>query len=171
MNRDIALLQETELFSGLRIEQIAKVLDIAKKVDFAAEEIVMREGDVGDEMYVILNGTVEVVKSLILSSIYEDEEAEKKNKVFTRLDEKNHAVFGEISLLEGQKRTATIKTVTDCSLYRISRNDFLALAGKDPELGFGIMFNLAKILAARLRKADDDTIKLTTALSIIVKES
>ncbi|MDD5712829.1 MAG: cyclic nucleotide-binding domain-containing protein [Smithellaceae bacterium] len=171
MNDDISLLQETELFNGLRPEQVGKVLDIARKVRFGAGETVMREGEVGDEMYIILEGTVEVIKSLVLGGFYEDEDRERKNKVFTRLDEKNHAVFGEISLLEGQRRTATVRTVTECLFYRVSQADFLGLAERDHELGFRILFNLARILGARLRKADEDTVKLTTALSIIVKES
>jgi CRP-like cAMP-binding protein len=69
------------------------------------------------------------------------------------------------------KRTATIKAVTDCIFYEIKKDDFLRLAREDYKLGYQILLNLARIVSARLRKADEDTIKLTTALSIILKES
>ena len=69
------------------------------------------------------------------------------------------------------RRTATIKTVTKCRFYEIKRKSFLSLTEADHELGYRIFLNLARIVSTRLRKADEDTIKLTTALSIILRES
>lgn len=69
------------------------------------------------------------------------------------------------------KRTATIRTVTQCRFYEMKNDDFLRLAEADHELGYRILLNLARIVSARLRKADEDTIKLTTALSIMLRES
>jgi len=120
-------------------------------------------------MYIILEGTVEVAKSLVIGE--QDEEGDEKNKIFTRLDASGHAVFGEMALLETMKRTATIKTVTKSSFYEIRRDGFLGIVEADNELGYRILLNLARIVSARLRKADEDTIKLTTALSIILRES
>lgn len=169
MEQEITLLRETELFRDLIDEQIGKILKISKSVVFPAGEVIMREGEDGNTMYIILEGTVEVVKSLVIGA--PDEEANEKNKVFTRLDASDHAVFGEIALLETMRRTATIKTVTKCRFYEIERESFLGLAESDHELGYRIFLNLARIVSARLRKADEDTIKLTTALSIILRES
>ena len=170
MEKDIALLMETELFRDLTPEEIRNVLKIARHVEFEAEDIIMSEGDFGDTLYVILEGTVEVVKSLTMIEL-DDDRGIEKNKVFTRLNASQHAVFGEIALLEDMKRTATIKAVTDCIFYEIKKDDFLRLAREDYKLGYQILLNLARIVSARLRKADEDTIKLTTALSIILKES
>lgn len=168
MNEYIPLLQETEFFKGLTVEQISEVLKIANIVNFSEGDVIMKEGDIGDTMYVILDGTVEVVKSLIMQGI--EEEVKGKNKVFTRLNEKQHAVFGEIALLEEFKRTATIIALTKCSLYEFRKDDFLRLTENDQNIGYRIVLNLARIVSARLRKADEDTIKLTTALSIILQE-
>jgi len=169
MEQEIALLRETELFRDLTGEQIVKILKISRQVTFSEGKVIMREGEEGDTMYIILEGTVEVVKSLVMGD--PDEEVDEKNKVFTRLDASVHAVFGEIALLETMKRTATIKTVTKCRFYEIKRGDFLRLADANLALGYRIILNLARIVSARLRKADEDTIKLTTALSIILRES
>jgi CRP/FNR family transcriptional regulator, cyclic AMP receptor protein len=172
MEKDILVLQETELFRNLSFSQIKTVLGICRKVDFSENEIIMKEGDVGDSLYIILKGTVEVIKSLVISDFSEDDYREAvKNKVFTKIDEKSHAVFGEIALLEECKRTATIRAVANCIFYEIKKDDFLKLLETDSVSGCKILMNLARIVSARLRKADEDTIKLTTVLSIVLRES
>jgi CRP/FNR family transcriptional regulator, cyclic AMP receptor protein len=169
MENPIERLRDTELFQGLTDEQIGKMLLICREVAFPEGETVMREGEDGDTMYLVLEGTVEVAKSLVMGG--QDEREDEKNKVFTRLDASAHAVFGEMALLETMKRTATIKSVTKCRFYEIKKESFLSLAEEDSRLGCRILLNLARIVSARLRKADEDTIKLTTALSIILRES
>jgi CRP/FNR family cyclic AMP-dependent transcriptional regulator len=171
MEKNIALLKETALFKNLTPTEIGKILEIAREVKFEQDDVVMKEGDFGDTLYIIEKGTVEVAKCLTMEGMDDDDSAMEANKVFTRLDASQHAVFGEIALLEDTKRTATIRAVTDCVLLEIRKDDFLQLAEKDNQLGYRILLNLAGIVSARLRKADEDTIKLTTALSIILKES
>ncbi len=168
MEKEISLLQETELFRNLSREQIGKVLGICRRVAFAEDEVIAREADEGETMYIMLDGTVEVVKSLTLDGMDEDVE---KNKVFTKLSATDHAVFGEMALLERLKRTATIRAITKCTLYEIRKDDFLGLTEADKELGCRIFMNLARIISARLRKADEDTVKLATVLSVILKEA
>jgi CRP/FNR family cyclic AMP-dependent transcriptional regulator len=171
MEQSISPLQETDLFRNLTPTEIGKVLMIAREVKFAEGDIVMKEGDFGDKLYIIGKGTVEVAKCLTMEGMGEGDIAMGKNKVFTRLDASQHAVFGEVALLEETKRTATIRAVTNCIFYEIRKDEFLQLAEEDHQLGYRILLNLARIVSARLRKADEDTIKLTTALSIILKES
>lgn len=169
MGSDYDIISEPEVFRNIPPDYIRSIIGIAKRVTFPAGHDIVKEGDIGDTMYIIMEGEVEVIKSLVIADL-EDEQDHEQNKVFTRLDAKNHAVFGEIALLEAMKRTATIKAVTECSLYEIRKDDFLELAEKNFELGYRIALNLARIVSARLRKADEETIKLTTALSIILKE-
>jgi len=60
-------------------------------------------------MYIILDGTVEVIKRLILAGMDDDDSAEK-SKVFTKIHAAGrHPVFGEIALLQESKRTATVR--------------------------------------------------------------
>ena len=169
MDTDIATLKDIALFRNLTLEKIQRIMDILRKVTFSANEIIMREGDIGDTMYIILEGTVEVAKSLVVDDT--DNEESGKNKVFTRLDGKQRAVFGEIALLEEQRRTASVKAVTDCVMYEMKKDDFLKVAEEDYELGYRILLNLGRIVSARLRRADEDTVKLTTALSIMLHEA
>jgi CRP/FNR family transcriptional regulator, cyclic AMP receptor protein len=172
MEKDILLLQETDLFRNLSAGQIKTILGICRKIKYSENELIMKEGDVGDSLYIILEGTVEVIKSLVISDLDEEDYREAvKNKVFTKIDEKSHAVFGEIALLEECKRTATIRAVTDCIFYEIKKDDFQHFIDSDTVSGCKILLNLAWIVSARLRKADEDTIKLTTVLSIVLRES
>ncbi len=170
MEKEIEILGGTELFKNLSPEQIKTILRICRTVHFSENEIIMKEGELGDRMYVILQGTVEVIKRLTMEGVANGEGAEK-NKIFTRLHAGDHAVFGEIALLEEFRRTATVQAVTKCTLYEIKKDDFLKLAEKDFEFGYRILRNLAGIVSARLRKVDDDIMKLTTVLSIILKET
>lgn len=169
MDKDIAALRDIALFRDLAPEKIKRITDILRRVTFSADEIIMREGDIGDTMYIILEGVVEVEKSLVMD--YMDNEDSRKNKVFTRLDGRQHAVFGEIALLEELKRTASVRAVTDCVMYEMKKDDFLKVAEEDYELGYRMLLNLGRIVSARLRRADEDTVKLTTALSIMLHEA
>jgi CRP/FNR family cyclic AMP-dependent transcriptional regulator len=172
MEKDIQILQATDLFKNIGVVEIKKLLEICHKVNFTANEIIMKEGDIGDSLYIILRGTVEVIKSLVISEFSEDSYHEAhKDKVFTKLDEKSHSIFGEIALLDERKRTATIRAVTGCSLFEIKKNDFLNIIENDNSLGCKILLNLARIVSTRLRKADEDTIKLTTVLSLVLRNS
>lgn len=168
MERDIAALKEAAPFKDLTEEQIQRVLNISRRVNFSENDVIMKEGEIGDTMYVMLEGTVEVVKRLVVDGT--DDKTSGKDKVFTKLDAEQHAVFGEISLLEECKRTATVKAVTDCVLYEIRKDNFLRLAEEDYELGYRVLLNMARVVGSRLRKANEDTVKLATVLSIVMKE-
>lgn len=168
MEDSVSRLSETDLFQGLKADQIRKVLTISRTVRFQKNEMVMEEGQVGDTMYVILEGEVQVIKTLTLRGVEEDRDG--KNKVFTKLGAEQHAVFGEIALLEDSERTATVCALTDCVFYEIGKEDFLRLAESDHELGYRVLLNLARIVSSRLRKVNEDTVKLTTVLSLLLKE-
>ena len=94
------------------------------------------------------------------------EDFQDRDKVLTKLSAEDHAVFGEVALFEQGKRTATVVARTDCILLEITRNDFLRLGEENPRIGYKITRNITQLLCSRLRKADEDTIKLTTALSL-----
>lgn len=168
MDKDIAALKAIALFENLTPEKIQRIMGVLRKVVFPANAVIMREGDIGDTMYIILEGTVEIAKSLVIEDTDDDS---GKNKVFTRLDGKQRAVFGEIVLLEELRRTASVKAVTNCVMYEMKKDDFLKVAEEDYELGYRMLLNLGRIVSARLRRADEDTVKLTTALSIMLRET
>jgi len=157
-------LKAIPILQDLDEEEIRKFLEIARQVRFPQREVILREGDIGDTMYLIEEGVVEVSKTLAMKMGRED--YQDREKVLTKLSAVDHPVFGEVALFEQGKRTATVVALTDCVLLEISRPDFLKLAEQNPRIGYKITRNIAQLLCSRLRKADEDTIKLTTALSI-----
>ena len=161
---DEKLLKAVPILQTLDEEELRQVLKIARPVQFPRGKVILKEGETGETMYIIAEGAVEVSKTLVMMRGRED--LQGRDKILTKLSAEDHAIFGEVALFEQSKRTATVVALTDCRMLEISRSDFLRLAEEDPRLGYKITRNIVQLLCSRLRKTDDDTIKLTTALSI-----
>lgn len=161
---DEKLLKAIPILRDLDEEELRQVLKIARPVQFARGQVILNEGETGETMYMIAEGMVEVSKALVMMMGRED--LQDRDKVLTKLSAEDHAIFGEVALFEKSKRTATVLALTDCRMLEISKPDFLRLAEENPRIGYKITRNIVQLLCSRLRKTDEDTIKLTTALSI-----
>ncbi len=161
-------LKAVPILQDLDNGEIRQFLNIARRVKFLRGQAVIIEGQTGETMYIIEEGSVEISKTLVFRR--GQEESKDRDKILTRLSADDHAIFGEVALLENSKRTATVVALTDCLLLEIAKPDFLRLAEENPRIGYKITRNIAQLLCTRLRKADEDTIKLTTALSIALSK-
>ena len=161
---DEKLLKAIPILQGLDEEELRQVLKIARPVQFPRDKVILKEGETGETMYIIAEGMVEVSKTLVMMRGRED--LQDRDKVLTKLSAEDHAIFGEVALFEKSKRTATVLALTDCRMLEISKPDFLRLAEENPRIGYKITRNIVQLLCSRLRKTDEDTIKLTTALSL-----
>jgi CRP/FNR family cyclic AMP-dependent transcriptional regulator len=159
----ILFLRDVPIFTNLLPEEIQRFLSITREVKCHEGEAIMVEGQEGDTMFVILHGTVNVSKGLTLKTRGAFVEHEK---TLTRLSADDHAIFGEVALFQHSTRTASITAVTECTLLEIRRDDFQRFAEANPSIGYRFTRNIAKIICERFRKADQDIIRLTTALSI-----
>ena len=113
-------------------------------------------------MYIIQEGTAEVSRTLTLKVT--KREFGQKEKTFIRLGA--GFFFGEMALMENDVRSATVATVTDCKLFEILREDFDHLCETRPDIGYKILRNIARTISGRLRRTNQDVLKLTTALSL-----
>lgn len=169
MSEEIATLVRVRLFAGLTPKQLELLKRITRTVRCTRNEIIIREGDQGDVMYILDKGKVEVSRTvtLILSrtSVGEGE------KSFAQLDADDHPAFGEMALLEKSLRGATITALTDCELLEISQSDFEQVCNEDPLLGYVVFRNIATELSARLRRTNQDVLKLSTAVSLALSRS
>jgi CRP/FNR family cyclic AMP-dependent transcriptional regulator len=157
-------LKAIPIFQDLDEEELRQVLKITRRIQFPQGKAILKEGETGETMYIIAEGTVEVSKTLVMKR--GPEEFQGRDKILTKLSAEDHAIFGEVALFERSQRTATVFALTDCRLLEISKPDFLGLAEENPRIGYKITRNIVQLLCSRLRKADEDTIKLTTALSV-----
>ena len=112
-------------------------------------EVLFRAGDVGDGCYRIQTGLVKVV---VASQLGEE-------RTISLL--RPGAIVGELSVIDGGPRSASVIAVTDCSLSFFSRAKFQTYIDSHPEL----TSYLVRTLARRLREADDD-LAATTFLSV-----
>lgn len=134
----VQFLKNVKLFSSLGAEALAKLGKCLKTVEFPPAEIIVREGAPGVSMYIIKSGLVEVRKKDPNSGI---------DFLVAQLSE--GATVGEMSLLTGKARSATVTTVQPTVVLTLARTEFRNLVTLHPEISLG----LAKILAERVEDA------------------
>lgn len=161
---DSAFLKQVRIFSDLSDEQIERLLRVVRRRTFHQGDVIIREGEVGDRMYVLLDGTVEVSKALTMKVGRHD--FQQLDKSFVRLEGQHHTFFGELGVLGRDVRAATVSAVNDCLVFEVAGADFDAYCEADPAAGYRIMRRIANDIAERLRRTNQDVVKLTTALSL-----
>ena len=122
------------LFAGISDESMARLAEVAGEQDFAAGAFIVRQGQVGTGLYVILEGRARVLRG-------SDELAELGPGDF----------FGELAVVDQQPRMASVRAETDVSCLALASWDLLALLERDPALSL----NLIKGLAERVRSAGE----------------
>lgn len=156
------------IFAGLNDEQLEKIGNIISEKNYGLGEEITREGAKGDELYLLLKGTVQVSKTLTL--LVGRGDVDTRDKSLIRLKAEDAPYFGEMAILSKEStRSATVKALDECVVGIIKRKDLLNLCEKDKELGYRLLKNIASTLAVRLEKANQDILKLTTAFSLAVQ--
>ena len=115
------LVASTQLFQSFGPSDLEELAVITEEMVLPAGEVLFREGDRADSMFVIARGAVHVLKNI-----------RGKETVVQVLG--GGDIIGEMSLLGGTRRTACIRAVNTVTLGKITREAFLRLLGKQPEL-------------------------------------
>lgn len=115
----LALLSQCSLLRHLPAEQIEPLLDRVQERNVQAGEVVFQVGDPGDALFIVARGTVEVLN-------------DKAGQTLAELG--NGQAFGEMALLSGGTRTATVRAKIDSHLLAIDKADFDRLLAEDPFL-------------------------------------
>jgi len=118
----IKLLATCDLMRHLPADQIERILPCIRDRQLKADEILFRAGDPGDALYIVAHGKVEVLANGQPS-------ADAFGSAIAALGA-GHA-FGEMSLLSGGPRTATIRAVEDSDLLSIGKDDFERVVATD----------------------------------------
>jgi CRP/FNR family transcriptional regulator, cyclic AMP receptor protein len=161
---EIALLAKVGILSELGEAELGKVLAISERVEFKRGETIMHEGEQGETMYFFVEGEVDVTKNLTLK--LGDRDFATAEKSMTKLSADTVSVFGEMSVFGPEPRSATITASSDCVLYSVKRAEFSRLCDSECRIGLSIVRRIAAVLCARVRKGNEDVLKLSTALSI-----
>lgn len=138
-NRLVGVLKRLALFAPLSDENIERVARSAALHCFTAGEVLVRQDDAGDSLYVICSGSVRVDRrqedghTITLHSLGPDD------------------FFGEMSLLTGAPRTASIVAETDCEVVVVDRAGFRDVLTNDP----AVLDELTGHLAERARRVEN----------------
>lgn len=89
---------------------------------------------------------------------------EKEEFALVNLNADQNIFFGEIALIDKDKRSATVMALTDCETLNLTRTNYFALCEEDTYIGFKITFQIALRLGASLRKSSHDMITMYQAL-------
>jgi CRP/FNR family transcriptional regulator, cyclic AMP receptor protein len=160
-------LKKYRVFNGLSDAQVLQISDIIHVKSFKKDEMISREGEEGDALYLLLKGSVEISKSLTL--MVGRGNVDTREKSLIHLHAEDFPYFGEMAILrDGCRRSASVRTRENSTVAIIRRDDLLNLCDHDTGLGYLIFVNIAKRLAIHLDKANQDIAKLTTAFSLVL---
>lgn len=148
MDNDVCgLLKGVDLFSELTEEQLGLLANLVVVQDFNRDETVVLEGDCSMKaLYLIASGTVQVYMTGV----------DGRETILSFLERGDF--FGEMSLIDGEPRSASVRTVTDAQLMIIHREPFLTLIRQTPEIAMSLLSEMSK----RLRKANKQIGSLST---------
>ena len=142
---NVIFLKKTALFSSMETRELYAIATIAVEITFEADKEIVRENDVGDSMYIIKNGSVNIVKAV-----------DEKQKVKLAELSKGEC-FGEMALFDAELRSASVYAKEPCILLCIKSDDL-----NDLLLGYPtIAIEFLKTFVKRLRKANETIEKLS----------
>ena len=135
----VLILKSLSLFTETPETILSELAPLLEEMEYEQGTPVFKEGDIGDSMYVIYKGEVKIHKG---------------NSTLAILKKKE--VFGELSLLDSETRSASATCNTDCFLFKLDQDPFYELLEARPEIARGFI----KILCQRLRLLNE---KMVTA--------
>lgn len=161
-------LQHFPLFRDLSEHELEKIQPLMQQKQYSTGGEIITEGSQGNLLYLLLEGEVEISKKLTMFAA--GGELDERNKSLTKLSHSDYPIFGEIALLMADgARSATVRALTTCNLGMFDCQELLALMHANPEIGFKVMRNVGILLAVRLKNANQDILKLTTAFTLALQ--
>lgn len=139
------LLSSIDVFKGLENSELDSLKNSGKEILFPADTIIFKQGDVGDKLYLIVQGVVEIWKS---------EGQDIKGSRLARL--KQGEIFGEMALFDKESRSASALTsLKETKMMVWEDKELTQLIHSQPTLGNKLLINFLKKMSYRLRIAND----------------
>lgn len=139
-------IKNIQIFHWLHEDELQKILLIASVLHFKKGGTIVSQGDVGNCLYAIIKGKIEVsVKDI-----------NDKNIAICTMQQGE--IFGEAAIFLTTKRTATIKCTEDTSVLQISRKDLLYFFKSYPHAGNKLLMMMILNLLNKLKHANEDLV-------------
>ncbi|HXT47419.1 MAG TPA: cyclic nucleotide-binding domain-containing protein [Gemmatimonadaceae bacterium] len=137
------LLRHTTIFRDLDDDELALVGNLCTQESFVSGQYVFREGEDGNQLYLIAEGQVRISRDVPGSG----EEA------FAVL--KAGALFGEMAVFDGTERSTHAIATGGATVLTITRSDFETLLDLNRELAYKVLWACVRLLSSRLRSTND----------------
>ena len=136
-----SVLSGVQLFESLTGDELDQLIPILHHRDFYPLEVIVHQGAPGSGLYTILSGGADVV--------LHNEKGE--DILLTSLGDGR--MFGEVSLLDGEPRSATVVSNARSHVVGFFKADLMDLVEHSPQLGFKIVYRISQLMTGRLREA------------------
>lgn len=147
----VEILQDIPIFSKLSKREINSLLNLIHDRSYIAREYIFLQGDPGIGMYIIREGKVRIERKL------------NSSDVIPLATFKDGDFFGELALLDDERRSASAIAETDVKLAVIFKPDLDDYISRFPKKGVKILQGISHIVAVRLRQLNEEHIKLISA--------
>ena len=146
---DSAFLTQSPLFRNLDEMERAQILIIGDVRSFSADEVLFREGDPGDGLYMVVKGSVRISKASVTG---EEALAVLESPAF----------FGEMALIDNSARAADAIVNEDSVLFFVPLQGLRSLIEAQPKIALKILYSLCEVLAQRLRETNERYMSIFT---------
>lgn len=141
-NPIFAILEKIPLFEDLTEESSNIISSKITLEYYPKNHLIFSEGDEGDAMYIIKNGSVKIFRGPA-----EDPDEQEEVAVLN-----NNAFFGEMALVSDKPRNASAKTIDDSEIFRLKKDDFYNLVTNNPSLAEQISSEFISRVKENMRK-------------------
>ena len=141
--KDLNVLVNNQLLFGLSESQLRMLADVAEEKVFTAGETIVREGEMGDSLVIIISGKADLIKmkkdgsEVILATCLKG------------------AFFGEMTLINIEPRSATIRATEDTEVIFLKNTALGDIFQTERELFIVLLINITRIISKRLRQANN----------------
>jgi CRP-like cAMP-binding protein len=147
----LSTLQQVDIFYELTPEQLVQVAALCEDKRFGIGEVIFEENSASDELYIIVNGEVEILVDPALVS----DRTGTPSRPTTIATLRRGQSFGEVALVDQGVRSASARSAShETHLLVIQHETLMRLCESDPVLGYRLMRNLASDLATKIRNTD-----------------
>jgi CRP/FNR family transcriptional regulator, cyclic AMP receptor protein len=130
------------LFKDLSGDELGEIVRACKQVKVGPGEVLFEQGDEADALFIVGHGELEVIGK-----------SQMGEKVVLAVLGQG-TVVGEMSLIEGGPRSATVRSVSECDIFRLDRETFDELRAKRSRAAYKVILGLAATVGERRRQTD-----------------
>jgi CRP/FNR family cyclic AMP-dependent transcriptional regulator len=145
----LAFLRDVRVFETFSDDDLTAVAERLRQRELRGRQILFREGDRGEEMFIVRRGTILISKAV----------TGKVEQVLVRVEPSDF--FGEMTLFDGSPRSATAQAETDVELLVLGRDSLQALTETNPSAAAAFFYAMVKVFMERLRRSTQQVAEAT----------